>query len=50
MQKPANRILSALLVLVMVLSMLPATVFAASETESALMLQLPQQPKTVTML
>lgn len=33
MQKPANRILSALLVLVMVLSMLPATVFAESETD-----------------
>ncbi len=36
MQKPANRILSALLVLVMVLSMLPATVLADGETESAL--------------
>ena len=33
MQKPTNRILSALLVLVMVLSMLPATVFATSETD-----------------
>ncbi len=32
MQKPTNRILSALLVLVMILSMLPATVFATSET------------------
>ena len=34
MQKPANRILSALLVLVMVLSMLPATVFATGETDA----------------
>ena len=33
MQKPANRILSALLVLVMVITMLPATVFATSETD-----------------
>ena len=36
MQKRANRILSMLLVLVMVLSMLPATVLADSKTESAL--------------
>jgi len=36
MQKRTNRILSALLVLVMVLSMLPATVLAAGETGSAL--------------
>ena len=36
MQKRANRILSALLVLVMVLSMLPATVFATGETETVL--------------
>ena len=36
MQKHANRILSALLVLVMVLSMLPATVFATGETENVL--------------
>ena len=36
MQKKANRILSMLLVLVMVLSMLPATVLADSKTESAL--------------
>ena len=36
MQKRANRILSALLVLVMVLSMLPATVFATGETANAL--------------
>ena len=34
MQKTANRIFSALLVLVMVLSMLPATVFATGEDES----------------
>ena len=34
MQKPANRILSALLVLVMVLSMLPASVFATGEAGS----------------
>ena len=34
MQKPTNRILSALLALIMVLSMLPATVFAASETDA----------------
>ena len=33
MQKPANRILSALLVLVMVLSILPASVFATGETD-----------------
>ena len=36
MQKRANRILSALIALVMVLSMLPATVFATSETDSVL--------------
>ncbi len=36
MQKRANRILSALIVLVMVLSMLPATVFATGETENVL--------------
>jgi len=33
MQKPANRILGALLVLVMIITMLPATVFATSETD-----------------
>ena len=36
MQKRANRILSALIALVMVLSMLPATVFATGETETVL--------------
>ena len=33
MQKPANRILSALLVLVMILSVLPASVFATGNAE-----------------
>ena len=36
MQKRANRILSALMALVMVLSMLPATVFATGETANVL--------------
>ena len=36
MQKKANRILSALIALVMVLSMLPATVFADNETANVL--------------